>query len=80
MYIHIHILHINIQCNITLIPCWSLKVNEALSKEKKKTSENMNFLFLKENIGKTFSDIKHISVLLGQSPKAMEIKTKTNGT
>ena len=31
---------------------------------------------LEESIGKTFSDINH--VFLGQSPKAMEIKTKIN--
>ena len=33
---------------------------------------------LEENIGKTFSDINHTNVLLGQSPKAIEIKTKIN--
>ena len=33
---------------------------------------------LEENIGKTFSDINHINVFLGQSPKAIEIKTKIN--
>ena len=31
---------------------------------------------LEENMGKTFSDINHTDVLLGQSPKAIEIKTK----
>ena len=31
---------------------------------------------LKENIGKTFSDINHTNVFLGQSPKAREIKEK----
>ena len=31
---------------------------------------------LKENIGKTFSGIKRKNVFLGQSPKAIEIKTK----
>ena len=29
-------------------------------------------------IGKTFSDINHTNVFLGQSPKATEIKTKIN--
>ena len=29
-------------------------------------------------IGKTFSDINHINIFLVQSPKAIEIKTKTN--
>ena len=33
---------------------------------------------LEENIGKTFSDINHTNVFLGQSPKAIEIKTKIN--
>ena len=32
--------------------------------------------FLEENTGKTFSDINHSNVFLGQSPKAIEIKTK----
>ena len=31
---------------------------------------------LEENIGKTFSDINHINVFLGQFPKAVERKTK----
>ena len=30
------------------------------------------------DIGKTFSDINHINDFLGQSPKAIEIKAKTN--
>ena len=33
---------------------------------------------LEENIGKTFSDINQTKVFLGQSPKAIEIKTKIN--
>ena len=33
---------------------------------------------LEENIGKTLSDINCINVFLGQSPKAIEIKTKIN--
>ena len=31
-----------------------------------------------ENIGKTFSDINHGNVFLGQSPKSIEIKAKIN--
>ena len=31
---------------------------------------------LEESIGKTFSDINHTNIFLGQSPKAIEIKTK----
>ena len=33
---------------------------------------------MKENIGKTFSDINLTNVLSGQSPKATEIKAKIN--
>ena len=33
---------------------------------------------LEENTGKTFSDINHTNVFLGQSTKAIEIKTKIN--
>ena len=33
---------------------------------------------LQENIDKTFSDINHTNVFLGQSPKAIEIKAKIN--
>ena len=33
---------------------------------------------LGESIGKTFSDINRANVFLGQPPKAIEIKTKTN--
>ena len=33
---------------------------------------------LEKNIPKTFSDINHSNVFLGQSPKAKEIKAKIN--
>ena len=33
---------------------------------------------LEETISKTFSDINHTNVFLGQPPKAIEIKAKTN--
>ena len=33
---------------------------------------------LQGNIGKKFSDINYTNVFLGQSPKAIEIKTKIN--
>ena len=39
-----------------------------------------NIKLLEEKIGKTFSDINHTNVFLGQSPKAIEIKKLTNGT
>ena len=35
---------------------------------------------LEENISKTFSDIKHNNVFLGQYLKAVEIKIKINRT
>ena len=37
-----------------------------------------NIKLLEEKIGKTFSDINHTNVFLGQSSKAIEIKPKTN--
>ena len=37
-----------------------------------------NINLLEENIGKTFPDIKHTNVFLGQFPKAIEIKEKIN--
>ena len=33
---------------------------------------------LEESIGKTFSEVNGTNVFLGQSPKAIEIKTKIN--
>ena len=45
-------------------------------KRKKKKKKKL----LEEIIGKIFSDINYTNVFLGQSPKAMEIKTnKING-
>ena len=38
----------------------------------------MTTKLLEESIGKTFSDINHTNVFLGQSPKSIEIKTKIN--
>ena len=37
-----------------------------------------NIKLLEENTGKTFSDINHNNALLGQSPKAIEMKAKIN--
>ena len=37
-----------------------------------------NIKLLEENTGKTFSDINHSNVFLGQSPKAKEIKARIN--
>ena len=51
------------------------------TKIKLKIAEDLNIRhdtlkLLEENIGKTFSDINCTSVFLGQSPRAIEIKTK----
>ena len=57
-----------------------MKVEHTLSpckKNKLKWLKDLNTIkFLEENIGKTFSDINHTNAFLGQSPKAIEIKTK----
>ena len=59
----------------TLMPC--TKIN---SKWLKDLNTNTTKL-LEENIGQTSFDINHMDVFLGQSPKAIEIKTnQTNGT
>ena len=36
--------------------------------------------FLEQNIGKTFFDINYNSIFLDQSPRAKEIKGKTNSS
>ena len=35
---------------------------------------------IEDNPGKTFSDINHTNVFLGQSPKAIEIKNKNRSS
>ena len=52
------------------------KINSKWLKELKIRQDTIKFL--EENIGKTFSSINLINVFLGQSPKAIEIKTKIN--
>ena len=52
-----------------------------INKNKLSMAKNLNvrcdtIKLLEENIGKTFSDINRTNVFLGQSPKAIEIKTK----
>ena len=49
-----------------------------MSLSQKKNISQDNISLLEENIGKTFSDINHANAFLGQSPKAIEIKTKIN--
>ena len=50
-----------------------------MHKNKLNMTKDLNIRYdtiklLEENIGKTFSDINHTNVFLGQSPKAIEIK------
>ena len=54
-----------------------------MHKNKLEMSKDLNMRqdtikFLEENIGKTFSDINLTNVFLGQSAKAIEIRTKIN--
>ena len=58
----------------TLIPC--TKINSKGLRDLNIGHDTIKLL--KEIIGKTFSDINCTNVFLGQSPKAIEIKTKTN--
>ena len=68
--------------------CKSIKLKHTLracTKINSKWLKDLNIRhdtikFLEESIGKAFPDINCTSVFLGQSPKAIEIKTITNGT
>ena len=58
----------------TLTPC--TKINSKWLKDLNIRQDTVKLL--EENIGKTFSDINCTNVILDQSSKAMEIKTKIN--
>ena len=59
----------------SIIPRWRDKIPHVTWQKKKDTIK-----LLEENISKTFSDIKHNNVFLGQYLKAVEIKIKINRT
>ena len=59
----------------TLTPC--TKINPKWLKDLNLRYDTDTVKFLEEIMGKTFSDI-NTNVLLGHSPKAIEIKTKQN--
>ena len=52
------------------------KINSKWLKDLNIRSDTIKLL--EENISKTFSDVSHTNVFLGQFPKAIEIKTKIN--
>ena len=56
----------------TLTPC--TKINSKWLKDLKIRQDTIKLL--EENTGKRVSDINHINVVLGQSPKAIEIRAK----
>ena len=65
--------------------CKSTKLEHSFTANTKINSKWLKYLntrhdikLLKESIGKTFSDINCTKVFLGQSPKAIEVKSKIN--
>ena len=58
----------------TLTPCTN--INSKWPKDLNVRQDTIKLL--EQNIGKTFSDINHTNVFLGQTPKAIEIKTIIN--
>ena len=62
---------------------WVCPQRKKKKDKKKKRLKDLNIRqdtikLLEANIGKTFSDINSTNIFLGQSPKAIEIKTKIN--
>ena len=60
------------ELELTHTPC--TKINSKWLKDLNIRKDTIKLL--EENIGKTFSDINYANVFLGQSPKAIKIKTK----
>ena len=58
----------------TLTPC--TKISSKWLQELEIRHDTIKLL--EQSMGKTFSDINHTNVFLGQFPKAIEIKTKRN--
>ena len=67
--------HVN-QCSQKTFSLTYTKVNTKWLKDLNIRQDTIKLL--EENTGKTFSDINHTNVFLGQSPKAIEIKVKIN--
>ena len=57
----------------TLTPC--TKINSKWLKDLNVRHDTIKLL--EESVSKTFSDINHTNVVLGQSPKVTEVKTKS---
>ena len=76
MYVyHIFLIHSSVcQRTFRLFPC--TKINSKFLKDLNIRQDTIKLLG--ENICKTFSDINHTNIFLGQSSKAIEIKTKIN--
>ena len=58
----------------TLVSC--TKVNSKWFKDSNIRHDNTELL--EEKTGKSFSDLNHTNIFLGQSPKATEIKPEVN--
>ena len=68
-----------------MVTCKSMKLESPLTthKNKLKTDKDLHkrheiIKLLEETTRKTFSDIHRTNVFLGQSPEAIELKTKIN--
>ena len=67
-----HVNSMKLECTLTLCT----KINSKWLQDLNVRHDTIKLL--EENTGKTFSDINHTNVFLGQSPKTIEIKAKMN--